>query len=144
MSWKHATTLSIADALTALKQPAITLSVPVATVLFTAAPQVVQVWFEPDPAASTAASLAAPAAIFTIHGTTSFNAAGMLWTRRDDDQSATRVLAVGGRILIRIHCGHLVSADNRNFSAALDCVTQQASPHVPGGIFESWFFVKVG
>src|SRR5262249_20153461 len=145
VSWKHEQTLAASAAIAAVKQLNITLSQkanpPAANVT---PPQIVQVWFEPDTVVSPVPASAAPSAIFTIHGTTTIQSNVVRWDRKDDDTNVSRTFANGGRVLIRVHCGHLFAADNRNFSAALDAVTQQPSPHVPGGIFESWFFVKQG
>jgi hypothetical protein len=131
--------------LTLLKQFTVTLSDGLGAGTLSINPQLVQVWFEPDAVAGTAAGgVSSPATIFTIHGTTRFAGNTIVWVRGDDDQNVTRIITPGGRVLIRIHCGFLFATDNRNFSAALDCVTNQASTHVPGGVFESWFFVKLG
>jgi hypothetical protein len=127
----------------ALKQLNVTLTAALNPQLQAAKPQVVQVWFEGDPAVVlTATVLPAPSTVFTIHGTTTFDGTVMLWTRKDDDKTLTSVLQPGGRVLIRIHCGYLLDAQNRTFSAALDTVTHVATTHVPGGVFESWFFVS--
>jgi hypothetical protein len=146
VSWKHGVTLAISDALTAIRQVTITPSQAVNATAPTSSSQVVQIWFEPDPAPTPAGAVAAlaPSTIFTIHGTAVLNTAGLVWSRKDDDAILTKVFVNGGRVLIRLHCGMLISTDGRNFSAALDTLTQQASPHVPGGVFESWFFVKGG
>jgi hypothetical protein len=53
-----------------------------------------------------------------------------------------QIFGPGGRILIRVHCGHLLSDDERPFSASLDGVLQTRSPHAPGGVHETWFFTQ--
>jgi len=53
--------------------------------------------------------------------------------------------ANGGRVQIRIHCGHLLDANSRVFSGSVDAATGFNSGVRPaGGIFESWFFVRRG
>jgi hypothetical protein len=48
----------------------------------------------------------------------------------------------GGRVLVRIHCGLLYDTKRRPFSAALDAVVTLESVRLPGGVMETWFFIK--
>ena len=64
------------------------------------------------------------------------------WTCAHPTGVLAQVLSQGGRVLVRIHCGHLFDAKRRAFSAALDAILTLDSLRLPGGVFESWFFVK--
>lgn len=147
MNWKHESTITGTAAIALLKQIQIVLSDPLNQPAGTVLPQVIQVWYEQDSILKTVANVSPPTTIFTIHGTTALAATGgpgLTWTCKDDSASLTAAFGAGGRLLVRVHCGFLFTTDGRNFSAALDCVTGIGTIKVPGGIFESWIFVKAG
>ena len=106
------------------------------------APQVVQVWFEPE-----AVSTPAPAATtphLVVLGSTKLAADQITWAPAAPGPLA-QALIPGGRVQIRIHCGHLLDANSRVFSGSVDAATGFNSGVRPaGGIFESWFFVRRG
>jgi hypothetical protein len=77
-----------------------------------------------------------------IHGTAKLESNFISWGVTDNATHLIRTLSPGGKILIRVHCGHLFAPDKRPFSAALDAITGIPSLHAPGGVFESWFFVR--
>jgi hypothetical protein len=104
-------------------------------------PQVVQVWFEPAAPATTNAQ---PQPIVTINGRASFDNQVIIWRTTDTPALIGRSMINGGRLLIRLHCGHLFDANERVYSSAHDCITRIATPHVPGGTFEGWVFVQRG
>jgi hypothetical protein len=135
VSWREGVTLKVADAKTQVAKLVCGLSAPFHSRLAESLPKVVQVWFEPDGQR--------PMGILTLHGilASSPDRLTLTWTLRDPDTSLDELFKPGGRILIRIHCGHLYDEKERVFSAALDTVIGIATPHVPGGVFESWFFV---
>ncbi len=140
VNWVQGVSLSPADAVAQLKTLHATLSSVLDPVLLSLQPQVVQVWIEPDTRPPTAGT--GPLGILSVHGAVAFEPNTVLWNRTDSDQLLNRSLVNGGRVLIRIHCGYLFDTKQRPFSAALDAVTGIASLHAPGGVFESWFFVK--
>jgi hypothetical protein len=44
-------------------------------------------------------------------------------------------------VLIRIHLGTLCDNKERVYSASTEKLLGVATPHLPGGVFESWFFI---
>jgi hypothetical protein len=107
-----------------------------------AQPQVVQVWFEPaQPFDGSGLDRNGPATLITVHGQTRIDGDVLTWSTNDNPDVADRVFRLGGRLLIRIHCGHLFAEDDRPFSAALDAASRQQTLHAPGGVHETWIFV---
>ncbi len=52
------------------------------------------------------------------------------------------VLGLRGRVILRVHVGTLFDEEGISFSASPDALTgQEAKIRLPGGVFESWFFV---
>jgi len=81
-----------------------------------------------------------------IDGHLTLAAQSLAWVPTLNIDLLTRVLlsAAGGRILIRIHCGNLLDGNRRVFSAATDALFSAISLRLPGGVLESWFFIKGG
>jgi Collagen triple helix repeat (20 copies) len=151
VNWKHGTIMAVADAQNALVAGlSVAFSQALAAAILEQQPPVVEVWFESELKAllqvtTAAISAPSPGPIFVLHGSSKFvNKTQITWTPSDHVQHLQRTLTLGGKILIRIHCGHLFTDDKRPFSSALDAVTGVPTLHVPGGVFESWFFVKAG
>src|SRR5258706_131905 len=147
VSWKQANVLSSQETLGALNGIRIILTEPLLPAIIEHQPQVVEVWFESDlrlvlPGATAAFLVPAPGPMSVIHGTAKLDSNFISWGVTDNPFHVTRTLGPGGKILIRVHCGHLFAPDKRPFSAALDVVTGVPTLHAPGGVFESWFFVK--
>ncbi|HWS12260.1 MAG TPA: hypothetical protein VN279_05655, partial [Rhodocyclaceae bacterium] len=108
-------------------------------------PRVVQVWYEPDSPRTVTAStvLTKPQSILTVHGALKIDLQAITWSLTDTAEQLVKVLSLGGRVIVRVHCGHLVDRKERPFSSALDAVVGFPTPHVPAGVWESWFFVAV-
>jgi len=104
-------------------------------------PQVFQVWFLPD-AAQGAQTMSL---IATLSGSIRMQAANITWRPSVIPSALRLAFGPGGQVLVRIHCGFLLDSRGLPVSAALDAVTgiTSAAP-IPGGIFESWFFVTRG
>jgi hypothetical protein len=88
--------------------------------------------------------LSSPGSIVVIHGVAKLDTDVIVWSRADNDDLLARVLSSGGRLIIRIHCGHLLDHERRPFSSSLDGVLGSQSPHAPGGVHETWMFVRGG
>ena len=76
----------------------------------------------------------------------SADGATLHWTVGDTGVQALLGRA-NGRVLVRVHCASLftvVDGQKRIFSAAPDAAVGFATPHLPGGVFESWFTVAPG
>jgi len=108
-----------------------------------ATPAVIQVWFESLPKATlTTSQLSSPVPIVHLVGKIDVTPQTVNWTCAHPTNVLTEVLRPGGRVLIRIHCGYLYDAKRRPFSAALDAIIALETLRLPGGVLESWFFVK--
>src|SRR6267142_2423032 len=142
VSWKQANILSLQETQATLGGIRIALSQPLLPATIEQPPKVVEVWFESDlrlalPGVVIAQILApAPGLMMVIHGTAKFTANLITWSVSDHPAHLIRTLTPGGKILIRIHCGHLFAADKRPFSAALDAITAIPSLHAPGGVLD--------
>lgn len=141
VNWPHGQQVPLPQALDMLGKLEFELSVELAGQTIERQPAVVQVWFEPNASATAASS---PLPMLTLHGTARLSARTVLWRLTDAAAAATRALGPGGRLLIRLHTGLLQDKDGRAFSAALDALLGTPQPHVPGGTFEGWLFVRAG
>lgn len=154
INWKHGATVGVAEAQGALISTnglVIALSHTLAAAVIQKQPQIVEVWYQTEARGQVAGTTAnilgsSPGTVMVLHGTSKLQADGRVitWAASDHPQLLQRVLSIGGKILIRVHCGHIFDKDGRPFSSALDVLTGVKTLHVPGGVFESWFFVKAG
>ncbi|HYJ84702.1 MAG TPA: collagen-like protein [Pyrinomonadaceae bacterium] len=143
VSWAHGQTVTPADALKAISSIRVGLSHPLFSFTLKLRAPVIQVWFEMDVVTQSGTTLQMqPGPVLVLHGTLKYESQAMSWTPSDTPESTQLRLSQGGRVLIRIHCGFLFDNEKRAFSAALDAVSEMKSFHVPGGVFESWFFVR--
>ena len=131
ISWPLHATLSAEAALSSMAKGAVSLTAPLHTNTLRQQPQVVQIWLETSDSGITAlgtvTELAGNVLRFTLSG---------------DIAVVRRALARGGRMTIRIHCGHLQAEDGRAFSASLDALLGIEAPRAPGGVHETWLFVN--
>jgi hypothetical protein len=138
IGWPHDGRMRAADAVGLLHGIKIAFSKPFHPLVRETSPQAMQVWFEPGAVSSTAQST--PRQIMAFHGKLSYDIQTLVWGMIDDDATVNRLLVVGGRVMIRVHCGVIGDEDGRAFSAAQNVLVRWATLPVPGGIFESWFF----
>ena len=133
--------------MTLLQQLSFTVSSPLHPRTLEAQPQVVQVWIEPSPltqqsGTTTAVVLVlAPSPVMALHGSVKFAPRDFVWTCRDDRTRLQALLEASGRVMLRVHCGHLMDQKERALSSSVDALTNTKSPHLPAGVFEGWFFV---
>jgi hypothetical protein len=141
VSWTHGSTVTPAVAAETLKVLTIRLSLALHTNTIQQLPQVVQVWWEPrePPAGATVQGSLLP--MLSLPGTLKMVPLQLNWTGALTGTPLTQVLNTGGRVLVRIHCGVLLSTDKRIYSASLLAIGFD-TPRLPGGVFESWFFVS--
>lgn len=140
ISWPHDTTVSAAQALTILATLQMSLSRALNGSQIQIAPNVVEVWFEPDPGTA-AASAPLPLPIVSIFGTLKLSAQTITWASLIPAKQLETVLRQG-RVLIRVHCGALIDAKQRQFSGTLTGILGFTGLILPGGVFESWFLIK--
>jgi hypothetical protein len=109
---------------------------------------VLDVWFEPGMGLQGVQAGALP--IGVIHGRLQLEPQVLVWSHLATAPLATigialnLILGVGGRVVIRFHCGLLLDEQRRPFSATLQAINGFAGPRLPGGVFESWFLVTPG
>jgi hypothetical protein len=82
--------------------------------------------------------------ILTFDGKIQLTPQTLSWTTSLDPAALRQTMGAGGRVLIRIHAGTLYDAQKKAFSATLDQILGTTSLRLPGGVFESWFFVSPG
>jgi hypothetical protein len=139
LSWDHNSTVPFPQALTLLASLKIRLSRSLHNDVVTLQPQLMQVWFEPPPGGNPIA----PGSVLTLSGKLQLTPQMLTWTGAVD-QGFRQALGNGGRVLIRVHCGNLYDVQKKVFSAGLDPILGTTSLRLPGGVFESWFFVAAG
>lgn len=139
VSWEHGATVSVGQALEILQSLRCRLSRSLHAELQELPPLVIHVWFEPLP---TPEGQRALTTLLVLDGQAQVTPQILAWASRHPAPVLSQALTPGGRILIRIHCGHLFDSKRRPFSASLDAILSLDSLRLPGGVFESWFFVK--
>ena len=145
VSWEQGRRETMDRTLTLLREAQVSLSMEVHARTAEAQPACVQVWYEPDVRVVTGnATIRIPAAILNFHVNVKVDGNLIVFNAADAEPQLREVMRQGGRILIRIHCGHLLAIDERPFSASLDGTMGTTSPHAPGGVHETWFFVAAG
>lgn len=145
VNWKHDDVLTPDQAAGLLGKLSIQLSRPLHPNQLQTPPQVVQVWLEVG--IGIPSSQPALPGLLVIRGTVKPGQQDLLWSHAVTPATTGAnllpgLLKVGGRLLIRIHCGLLLDPDSRPFSATLQAIHGFKAPLLPGGVFESWFFVR--
>ena len=142
-NWPQGRTLAVAEALARLRQIELFLSNRLHGRTLEAQPKVVQIWFEPSPVqqAPTGAPTQFPSPVMAFHGDMKIGPRELVWSLTDDVERTSAMLQATGRVMLRVHCGHLVDEGGRSFSSSVDALVGAQSPHLPAGVFEGWFFV---
>ena len=142
-NWPQGQTLTTAQALSLLKQVEMSCSAPLLPRVIELAPQVVQIWLEPATTLRTAngALVNTPGPLVALHGVTRLAARAVVWNFSDDVERLTAVLNTGGRLMLRVHCGHLIDEKERALSSSLDGLLGTRSPRLPAGVLEAWVFL---
>ncbi|HYH96709.1 hypothetical protein [Hyalangium sp.] len=102
-----------------------------------AMPALFQVWLEQAPSPDAPNS---PSAILVMHGQASLASSNEIVWQCENDLDKLSVPG-GTRVHIRVHVAHIWDKDGNVYSAAPDVLTGNGMPHLPGGTFESWFFL---
>jgi hypothetical protein len=139
-TWPQGASLRAVDAFAQLERVTLSLSARLHPKIQEAQPNVVQVWFEPNPPA-TATAPSGPLPLLTLHGGQKIGASELNWSISDEKDRTVKALQTQGRVMLRVHCGHLVDDKERSFSSSVDALVGVKSPHLPAGVFEGWFFV---
>lgn len=143
VSWPPGRVLAPGEAAAAVIKGSIRLSAPLHGRTLEQQPGVVQIWFEVGtPAGVDGRTVANPGSVLSLPVAVRLNGSEVLWNALVDPGQLTEIFSRGGRILIRVHCGHLLDERERPFSASLDGVLGTSSPRAPGGVHESWFFAR--
>jgi hypothetical protein len=142
VNWRQGVQITVTEAASLLRQLQMKPSSPFHGRIVESNPQVVQVWFEPEPGAAPAPP--AVTSLLVVLGSTKISPEELSWAAAAP-ATLGQALAPGGRVQIRVHCGHLFDVNSAVFSDAADVVTSVASGVLaPGGTLESWFFVRRG
>lgn len=140
-NWPHGAVLRPDDAFEILSEVLIRLSIPLDSSSEKTAAMALQVWFEPMGSDNRISSIQQ---ILTLPGSGQGNGDQIVWSTTAAVSDIGNLTKSGGRLLLRLHCGALMAADGRAYSASLQALTEAKSPPVPGGVLESWFFVQGG
>jgi hypothetical protein len=135
VNWKH-NAMNPLSMMT--KGLVMTFSSPFATSIITNKPPVVQVWFETTPTQATAPGTS-PGNVLVIHGALTFGTNTIMWNMTDASNTATSILLQPGRVLLRLHCNHLIDQKGLVYSDSADTLNGTQTLHTPGGTLESWF-----
>jgi hypothetical protein len=145
VSWAQGQNVSVVRALRDMTEARIKLTATLHPRNVELQPRVVQIWFEPESRLVTGAStIRNPGQILTLPVSVKLDGAEIRWGVLTDRGQLRKLLGQRGRILVRVHCGHLMDERQRPFSASLDGVLGTESPRTPGGVHETWFFVGSG
>jgi hypothetical protein len=125
-----------------LKSLTITLTTPIQTAIRDAKrPGIIDVYYESG--ASAPPSGPQPGDVFVLHGQLDYSVPNQItWSSTDDSTILAKTVVPGGRIRVRIQCGHILDVGNRAYSAAADALTGVVTLRAPGGILESWFTIQ--
>jgi hypothetical protein len=139
VSWTHGATMPIAEVLDLLGNLEFTLSAPLSDISRqTNGFEPVQVWLERnDP------DQQIPPIRF-LPGKISMDEIVIRWNAAVQAGFLREFLGRGGRLLIRLHCGAITDRDSRPYSNTLERLIESKGPRVPGGVLESWVFVRGG
>lgn len=136
-SWKHEDVVDVATALKMLDDISVTLTRSLDPSVVSAPGSVVQVWFE------SIGTGAPPQPIIAFDGKLAVSARVVRWVSAHQPNDVVKTLGRSvGRILVRVHCSYLLDANKRPVSSTPDLVLRAGFPAMPGGVFESWFFVR--
>ncbi|GGJ02302.1 collagen-like domain-containing protein [Neoroseomonas lacus] len=138
LNWQHGVTLPLAQVLPLLQNLEMRPSRPIHARTQEQQPQIVELWFAVNAAAGT--TPASPLPLLAIHGTTKIAPDVVNWSTSDNTERIAALMRPGGRLLIRIHAGHLMADDGRMFSDALDAATGARTLKGAGGVHETWLF----
>ncbi len=136
-SWTHEDVVDVATALRLLDDISVTLTRSLEPSVVSAPGSVVQVWFE---AIGTGAP---PQAIVALDGKLAVSARIVRWVSAHQPNDVLKIMTRSfGRVLVRVHCSYLLDLNKRPVSSTPELVLRAGFPAMPGGVFESWFFVK--
>ena len=137
ISWPHNGQVSAEGAIQILGRLNVVMSASMSPETTNAQPQVIQVLFEPGFNQQLILMQMA-----YIQGDCKLAAQKIDWRPRGDTSQLIKIFSgSGGRVFIRVHCNGLLDSDKRPFSASCDVLHGTQTPHIPGGVLESWFTI---
>jgi hypothetical protein len=103
-------------------------------------PSVFEVWFQADPTSNQTAPQN-PLPILSFFGPLKVTPQTITWTPFMNENVLKATLRPG-RLLVRVHCSALIDNKQRQFSNTLSVILGVNGLVLPGGVFESWFFMR--
>ncbi|SDD82154.1 hypothetical protein [Rhodospira trueperi] len=134
IGWKHGASLNAQEAARQLAHIRFALSEPPHPRIAESQPQIVEVWI-----AGTGAQ--DPQPLHALPGTTRMDGREVFWKPEINRDRLDAMVRQGARLTIRLHVGALFDEQERVFSAALDAALGIKTPHLPGGVLETWMIV---
>jgi hypothetical protein len=129
--------VSVDQAFELLSDIRITINRSLSALVQKAKPFVTQVWYEPI------GSTQPPQPVIALDGAMKYSPQTVGWTTRHTPEDLRKMFAQGaGRVLIRVHCWYLLDQKGKPVSSSPELIIASGLPPMPGGVFESWFWVK--
>ena len=82
---------------------------------------------------------AGPDPLLALHGDQKLSDREVAWAITDEPERTIRLLQSSGRIMLGVHCGHLVDKNKRSLCPCVDALIGAISLRVPGSVFKGWF-----
>jgi hypothetical protein len=140
INWPHDKVLDMAQALALVKNLNLVLSTPVSSGTMEMQPQVVQVGFEQG-----AAQTVPTVIVQVLKGKTRIDGAKINWNGPQNVDLLSQIFKSSqeenGRLWIRLSCSGVLDEKDRPLSASPGVLHGVQSNGVPGGVFESWFYI---
>jgi len=137
ITWKHDAVVSPAAAVDQLSGIQITISRSLSDAVQKANSAVIQIWYEP------LGPTQPPWPIVTLDGVMRYSPQTIGWSLQNQRDDLLKLFAQHlGRILIRVHCWYLLDQKGKPVSSSPEVIISSGLPPMPGGVFESWFWVK--
>ena len=140
INWPHDKVLDMAQALALVKNLNLVLSTPVSPGTMEMQPQVVQVGFEQGVPQTVPTVI-----VQVLKGKTRIDGAKINWIGPQNVDLLSQIFKASqeenGRLWIRLSCSGVLDEKDRPLSASPGVLHGVQSIGVPGGVFESWFYI---
>ena len=145
ISWPHDQIVELDRALDLLVELRLGMSSPASSETDKAQPQVVQVLFEPGVLENEPTAV-----IRVLKGRTQIKSMEITWAGPSNRDDLFKMISSGitgnenGRVWVRVSCGGILDEKDRPLSSSPGVLYGREMVGVPGGIFESWFYIGRG
>jgi hypothetical protein len=140
ITWTHDQVLPLPEGIKQLDDIRINLSRSLDATIVDTASHVVQVWYE------SLSESGPPQSLVAIVGTVKYTPQTVGWSTTNTPADIRKLASSNslGRVLIRFHCWHLRDKKGTPISSSPDVIAPTGIPPMPGGVFESWYWIRGG